>query len=44
MSHKKIEVKKISDPLKRKHEVKTVGRVSKPGKIKAVATPRRRKV
>jgi hypothetical protein len=44
MSHKKVDVKKISAPLKKKNEIKTVGKVVKTGKIKPVATPRRRKV
>jgi hypothetical protein len=44
MSHRKIDVKKLSDPLKKKNGITRVGKVGKPDKIKAVATPRRRKV
>jgi hypothetical protein len=44
MSHKKIDVKKLSDPVKKKHEIKKVGKINKPERMKAPATPRRRKV
>jgi hypothetical protein len=44
VSRKKIDITKISGSVKKKPEVKKVGKVNKPQKIKAPATPRRRKV
>lgn len=44
MSHKKIDVKKLSKPIKKKHEIKSVNEIKKPNKVKIVPVPRRRKV
>jgi hypothetical protein len=44
MSHKKIDIKRLSDPIKKNHPIKKVRKINRPDKIKAVATPRRRKV
>jgi hypothetical protein len=44
VSRKKIDITKLSSPIKKRPETKKVGKVNKPQKIKAPATPRRRKV